>query len=294
MTWVLIDVSFLAYRALYSVGHMEHGDIPTGVAFGFFHQLHSVCTDPKVRSNKVMLFFDSKKSFRSDVYPDYKKKRRDDRTVEEKERIHAMWKQMKVLRRDVLPAIGIRCRGQRGLESDDLLAHASSLLKKKGERGVLITSDGDLYQCIHSACHWYDPQRRTYYNPQTFKVKKGIDPARWGDVKALGGCSSDNVAGIPGVGERTAIKYLLGELPMRYQAAQKIASENGRKIEKRNRELVVLPHHKTKPFDLEAPAYDVDAFFAICEEYGLRTFLERRKRWKSFFTHDPRSRLRGT
>ncbi len=291
MTWVLLDLSYLAYRAHHSVGFLESADGPTGILFGFFSQLRMICQDPLVNSNKIVVFFDSKKSYRSKVYPEYKRNRRKDKTDEEKEQISLMWDQVKLLRKKILPDMGVQCLSQKGLESDDLIAHASQSLLVEAcfgdpdntEKAVIITSDGDLYQCIHPRCHWYDQGRRKYYDPETFQTAKGIHPGQWGTVKTIAGCSSDNVAGVVGVGEKSAIQFLQGTLPKEYKRYQAIISEQGKEIRERNKELVVLPHPKTKPFEMRAPVYNVDAFFEYCERYALLSFLNKRGGWKRFF-----------
>jgi len=286
--WVLVDVSFLAYRALHTVGHLAVEETPTGVLFGFFSQLRSICQDPRVDSNKIALFFDSKKSYREKAYPLYKKKRRQEQPEERIQQINSMWDQVKILRNKILPAIGVPCFLQAGLESDDLIAHASrSLIMKawqdKGPRGVIITADGDLYQCINPACHWYDPSRSKYFDVPTFLAAKGIHPSRWGEVKVIGGCSSDNVTGVPGVGEKTAVDFLKGQLPKKYKRYQAIVSDEGKEIRERNRDLVVLPHPKTKAFELTTPIYNSDAFFHYCERYGLVSFLNKKGGWLRFW-----------
>lgn len=283
--WVLIDVSFLAYRAMHSVGYLDVDDVPTGVIFGFFRQLRSVCEDAQVRSNKVVLFFDSdgRKSFRKKAFPAYKEKRHVDREEEEEEVVSRMWSQVRLLRRTILPNIGFQCLRQTGLESDDLLAQASRNLVFAQDRGVIVTSDQDLYQCINQSCDWFNPQRKLYYTARSFEHKHGIYPGRWGEVKTLAGCKSDCVPGIPGVGEKTAIKHLLGVLPEKYRARQKIESKEGQAIAKRNKALVVLPHRKTKTLTLKAPNYDFQAFLSMCEEYELRTFLNKERSWRKFF-----------
>lgn len=292
MKWVFIDMSFLAYRALHATGGLEFEDIPTGIIFGFFSQLRMICNDPLVQSNRVAIFCDSRTSFRADVYPEYKAKRREELTEKQKaerERIRTMRIQQNVLEREILPALGFPIYRQEGLESDDLIAHAAKEAMKEAAfggplpRAVMITSDGDLYQCINGAVHWYDSQRKKYFDLDSFKEKHGISPQQWGEVKTIGGCSSDNVAGVPGVGETTAIKYLLGNLPQHHKTYEAIRSKAGKKIRARNVELVQLPHYKTKRFLLQEPKYDPDAFFSMCEKYGLKTFLDERKSWMSFF-----------
>ena len=281
---VLVDASFIGYRAMHSIGHLETEDIPTGVMFGFFHQLRSICSSTFVGSNRVCIFFDSKKSHREKVYPPYKRKRRKDRSDEDKKKISLMWDQMEILRK-AMPAMGFSVYRQTGLESDDLIAMAAQSLKGPDKKGVIITSDQDLFQCITNAVHWFDPQREAYFAPWRFKTAKGISPGRWGEVKALAGCSSDNVQGIHRVGEETAIKYILGTLPKHHETFKRIESEEGIEVEIRNRALVMLPHAKTKPVKLVKPKYHPKEFFAFCRRYGITSFLqsENKRKWRRFF-----------
>lgn len=284
MIWVLVDMSFLAYRALHAVGNLEHEDMPTGVIYGFFTQLRTLALDPRIRSNKIALFCDSRTSLRQKVYPQYKGKRREERSEEEAQRIRIMRDQKNLLEGGILEEIGFPIYKQEGLESDDLIADAAKRLTGPKRRGVIITSDGDLYQCITDAVHWFDTQRNVYHTPDTFKEAKKVSPKRWGMVKCIGGCSSDNVAGVPGVGETTAIQYLRGELPKHYARHRAIESADGRSVINRNHELVVLPHYKTGRVELREPQYNPAAFFRMAKLFGLRTFLKKeRKAWEAFF-----------
>lgn len=301
MIWVLVDLSYLAYRALHSVGGLATDDVPTGVMFGFFQQLRQICTDTRIASNRVAIFCDSRKSHRRKAYPAYKANRGKDHDPEQWKRISLMYDQLHLLRKKVLPAVGFPVFRQTGLESDDLIAQAARQLLKEaafgGEarRGVMITADGDLYQCITDVVHWFDPQRSLYHNPSTFEQAAGIPAHRWGEVKQLAGCGTDNVKGVPGVGEATAIRYLNGNLPATYKRCEAIAL-HGRKILKRNKELVVLPHPRTKPVELVEPDYDPEAFFQFAKDYGLLKFLDEEKAWRSFFKgtfHVPRRRGEG-
>lgn len=287
MTWLLMDVSFLAYRALYSVGHLELEDIPTGVIFGFLSQFRAVCE--RLRSTKAVLFFDSdsRESLRARVYPAYKGQRKRDQEEEHAQQVSILWKQMRMLEEELLPDIGLQCLRQNGLESDDLIALAA----KGGEKSIIVSADGDLYQCITDTCHWYDPARKVMHSPGSFIEKYGIDPCRWGEVKTIAGCKSDNVNGVHGVGEATAIKYLNGVLPPRYQKYQNIENERGQEIIERNQGLVILPHEKTEPFELVAPNYDPKIFFKYCRRFGLQSFLKKRAGWRDFF-NGPKTRKR--
>lgn len=294
--WVLIDLSFIAHRARYATADLEWEDFHTGVLFGFWEQLRTICQDEHVRSNKVALFFDSKKCHRRRIFPEYKRQRHDDRTPEERKQIGAMHDQVNLLRREILPAVGFSIYRQTGCESDDLMAKAAWQLAYEGKRGIIVTADGDLWQCISETVSWYDPARRKLYDPYSFQKAKGIWPASWGMVKALAGCGGDGVPGIPGVGEKTAIKYLNRKLPSHYKTYKAIEGQEGVDILARNAELVILPHPKTKPVILRKPDYRVEAFFGMCERYGFLSYLKepRRGEWEAFFKGGKvRTRRRG-
>jgi 5'-3' exonuclease len=280
---VLIDVSYLAYRALHSMDGLEFDDIPTGVIYGFFEQLLTISSMSNINSNHIHLFFDSRQSYRKRAYPQYKVNRAKDRTPEELTQILVLHEQLDRLRRKILPEIGFSIYRQTGLESDDLIAQ--SALQLKDERAVIITADGDLYQCITENIHWYDPARTLYLSPESFFKKKGISSDKWGKVKCFCGCPGDNVKGIPSVGEKTAIEYLNNTLPTHYKRYKVIESDAGAEIIWNIHDLVVLPHPKTKKVNLTRPVYNPQAFFEWCERLGISSYLKgkRHKQWSNFF-----------
>lgn len=283
--WVLIDISYLAHRARYATANLEYKDFGTGVLFGFWGQLLSICRDPLIKSNRVLLFFDSRKNYRRRHFPDYKAKRHEDASPEERQQLIGMYEQLNLLRIEILPAVGFPVYRQTGCESDDLMAQAALQLDYNDERGIIVTADGDLWQCITRNIHWYDPARQRYYDYDRFRDAKGIDPGHWGMVKAIGGCSGDSVPGVKGVGEKSAIKYLKHELPTHHKRFKNIESAEGQWTIDRNKPLVVLPHTKTKPLDIRPPEYNADAFFHYAERYGFLTYLNPPKRgeWEDFF-----------
>lgn len=296
MTWALIDSSWLAYRALYGLGDLRGGDTdaPTGVLYGFFEQLRTVCRDPHIRSNQAAIFFDSRKSYRALAYPAYKQKRKQERTPDELALLQVVYGQMRLLRTEILPAIGFPVYRQTGLESDDLIARVAADLTYEGrgrKMAVMVTADGDLYQCISESVHWYDPGRGRYLDPtEFFNEKMGLKPEQWAEVKALAGCPSDNVKGIPGVGEKTATVHVLGMLPVQPKRLAAINSSEGKDILQRNLKLVRLPHARTRPLTLTPARYDAEAFFAVCRQYGMRSYLSGPKHldWQDFFAGDMR------
>lgn len=279
----LFDSSWIAYRAKHSIPEMMFEEKPTSVIFGYLEQIRHTCQDPRINSNNIGLFFDSKKSFRKRILPTYKENRTKEKlSPEEWDLKMKMKEQLERLRSEILPDIGFRCYRQMGLESDDLMAQAAHQLE--GEGTVIVTSDGDLYQCITARVHWFDPSRDLYLDYMHFWARKGIGPDEWADVKCLAGCVGDCVPGIEGVAEKTAIKYLTKTLPSHTKKFQAIVSEAGRNTVARNRTLVVLPHPKTRTLDLTPPVYNMDAFFRWSERLGFDSFLQggRRYLWESF------------
>jgi len=287
--WALLDFSYLAHRAFHSTRDLEHNELKTGIIYGFFEQLRTICADPRIATNQVALFFDSRQSFRRRAFPGYKGHRRERMAKlppEEQQALKIMREQMRFMHKEILPEIGFRLFKQTGLESDDLIAKAAASVSLK-EKVVIVTGDGDLYQCITDDVHWYDPSRDKYFTPNVFTEKKKVSPDQWVEVKAIAGCSSDDVPGVKGVGEKTAIDYINGFLPKTYKRHQAIQSKEGQRIIERNRPLVKLPHRKTKPIELEPPVYNRDAFAAWCKKLGIRTYLkdEREREWNRFFNN---------
>lgn len=280
--WVIIDFSFLAYRAKFALRGLEFEDFPTGIIYGFFQQFRTILENPLINSNKVLICCDSKKSRRRDVYPSYKRGRFYEELSEEEALImEAMYDQMTLLRKRILPAMGVPVYRQTGLEADDLMADIAKQLTKRKEAAVIVTADGDLYQCITPYVHWFDPARKTYHTQDSFLFLRSIDPSYWGQVKAIAGCSSDNVKGIMGVGETTAVKFLTGQLAPKSKRYQDIL--NGQEIIERNKPLVILPHKKTRKVKIRPPKYNIDAFFEACETYGLASFIKKRNVWTLLF-----------
>jgi 5'-3' exonuclease, N-terminal resolvase-like domain len=274
--WLLVDASWLAHRSRHALGEVLTEDIEAGIIFGVLEQLRTVCSDPRIRSNKLALFFDSRKSVRRREWPAYKAGRHKDVTPEERAQIEATHAALGRLWGDIFPRMGVPVYRQTGLESDDLMAYIAKNLPYS-ERAFLITADSDLWQCISLLVTWFDPCRNVMMDTVEFWKKKGIEPQHWGRVKAVAGCKTDGVPGVPGVGEATAIEYILHRLPARLKRAQAIGCEKGVMTIARNERLVVLPHERTKPFELSLPRFNPMVFFHICEELGIHSYLKEPK-----------------
>lgn len=289
MRWLLIDGGWLAHRVRHSYGsEWKVSEDPTGFLFGLLDQLRGFCHDPRFQSNRLAIFLDSRRSRRRRLLPSYKGNRRLV-NLEEGIELDAMRGQMRVAVKKIFPRIGIPTYQQEGYEADDLIASAASRLKDANQSGVIITSDGDLYQCISDNVDWYDPIHRRYYTEQSFGSEKGIHPSLWGDVKAVAGCVSDCVVGVKGVGEKIAIRYLRGDLPLHLKIWKVITCEESIRLIRANRRLVVLPFEGTKSVILRDPQseYSLEGFAQVCKKYEFDTMLsgKRRRDWEMILTN---------
>jgi DNA polymerase-1 len=285
---VLFDASYLAHRARHSTGGLSHGGVATGIVYGFLEAVRSICSDPRIASNRVGICFDSRsRSFRRESFPGYKQRRHADRTPEEVAAIAVMHEQMEMLRRELLPAVGFPVYYQAGVESDDLLAQAARQEcppNGSGRRSVIVTADGDLYQAITNDVHWFDPSRDVYLTDDRFWVLKGLWPSDWATVKEIAGCSGDEVPGVGGVGEATAIKYVLKE-PITDGRRAKIESPGGVAIRRRNSGLVRLPHLRTKEIAIHEPLYNPRELGLWSARFGFASYFNgpRARAWENFF-----------
>jgi DNA polymerase-1 len=212
-TILILDVNYLAYRALYTVGDMVHEDMRTGIAFGVFRDV--ITLQERFDADHVAFCFDSKHSLRKDLCPSYKSSRADkNKTRDEQKRLDDFREQVTTLRRHLLPSIGFRNIFLfPGYESDDIIAALCQLLSSR-ESAIIVSADKDLYQClsIKPEVVMFNPQSKKLVSYQSFVNEWKITPQQWPEVKAWAGCPTDDIVGLKGVGEKTAAKYVRGEL----------------------------------------------------------------------------------
>lgn len=271
--YLILDCNYLCHRAKHTTGDLSFGGSATGVMYGFLKSLSGF--QDLFRTSNFVFCWDSKTSKRKEIYPEYKANRdKKEYTDEEIEFDRAFRKQMKKLRTTYLSMIGFRnVFVQRGYESDDIIASICDNLA--GEEGVIITSDKDLYQCINPNVSFYNPQTNKTLTLQGFKKQYGIHPVEWGIVKALAGCTTDNVKGMKGVGEKTAIKYLLSKLNLNTKAYKAITSPEGVDIRIRNENLVCLPMEGTKRFKLRRDNLSEQGWKQVTKLLGMKSIRDR-------------------
>ena len=199
---MLIDGNSLVNRAYYGVRPLSAPDgTPTNAVFGFLNILQRLLDDEKPDALCVM--FDRREpTFRhkhSEAYKATRKPMPDDLAA-----------QMPVLK-DVLDALGIERRELSGWEADDLLGTVSRIGAEQGWECVVVTGDKDALQLVGDHVRVLNVKTRmgqtetVNYTPERFREEYGFDAPHMVDLKALMGDTSDNIPGVPGVGEKTAM-----------------------------------------------------------------------------------------
>jgi 5'-3' exonuclease len=284
---ILVDCNHVGHASAFTHGKLEHNSMRTGVIYGFLDRIISIHS--QLKADKFIFCWDSKKSVRRDMYPPYKANRRSPKVVDgvtdeeaEEDKKQARL-QFDMLRRVVLPNMGFRnVWVQAGYEADDLIAMAVNLLFADGYMPVIVSSDKDLYQLL-SVAQMYKPNSNSVYTAEDLMQETGATPGEVWRMKAIAGCSTDNVAGIKGVGEPTALKYIHGELKPSAKTVQRIESPDGEAVIIRNRALVKLPLDGTKCTNMVPDIFWPRNFRSMCKEFGFKSFLHgyKQEMWAS-------------
>jgi len=275
---LILDCNNLCYMSFYTVGDLGIEGQKTGVMFGFLMKILKLAESNK--TNELIFCWDSRKHFRRSLQSDYKK--RDKTKIVG---IEGAFEQFSLLRTQVLPDMGFRnVFRQVGFESDDLMAKIVYDYPK--EDCVIVSTDQDMYQLLEF-CDIYNPRTKKLVREADFVKQWGIGSSRWAEVKGLAGCKGDNVNGVQGVAEKTAIKFLKHELKEGSAAYKRITSEEGRKQTELSLKLVTLPYaeRKMKQLKLKKDRLTRDKFIDVFDKYQFITFLEEKflAKWQKAF-----------
>ena len=275
--WLILDCNYLCHRAAHSIGDLSYKGAKTGVVYGFLKDI--LFLQEKFDTKRIVFCWDKGPYLREELYPSYKQNRKGlykKLTEEEKKFWVEFVIQVKKLRTRYLKTIGFsNIFYQNGYESDDIIASICFNLPE-GDEAIIISNDQDLYQLIRWNVSFYSPQKRKLFTLQDFKRRYGIEPCLWTAVKVLAGCSTDSIPGIKGIGEKTAIKYLKGQLKKATKAYQAIISKKGNRIFKRNLKLVWLPFEGTKVFKLrKCNHFSNQGWLKVTKALGMKSLQNR-------------------
>ncbi|MEE8517106.1 MAG: DNA polymerase I [Alphaproteobacteria bacterium] len=196
---ILVDGSGYIFRAYYALPPMNRSDgTPTNAVFGFCSMLMKLMED--IDADHVAVIFDAgRKTFRNDIYPDYKANRSDPP--------EDLIPQFDLIR-EATRAFNLPCEDMAGFEADDLIATYARAAAAEGAEVTIMTSDKDLMQLVDGDITMIDPIRNRPIGADEVREKFGVGPDKVVDVQALAGDSTDNVPGVPGIGVKTAAELI--------------------------------------------------------------------------------------
>lgn len=276
-TWILIDATYICHRAFHSTGNLSFDEEPTGVIYGFLRDLENL--RKRFASERLVFTWDHGKGLREQRYTFYKESRRKNNSEENVKKHEILQPQIEKLKTAIIPQIGYKNNFmQVGYEADDLIASIVQDNRSCNDDFVIVTGDQDMYQLIQSPEHAsrstaivYHPREDRIVNHQSFFDEYGVQPKDWIKVKALAGCSSDEIPGLTGVGEKTAASYWSGHMKPTHNKLTAIKEFLKTKQAAQNLLLVRLPYKGVKEMDLRDDARDEKAYRKLLSSMGIQT-----------------------
>lgn len=259
---VLIDGHSILNRAFYGVPDLTNSEgLHTNAVYGFLNIMLKILEEEKPQY--LVVAFDRKEpTFRHERYKEYKGTRKP-----MPEELH---QQVPVIQ-EVLSAMGIPVVTQAGIEADDILGTIATNAQREGMEVSLVSGDRDLLQLASDKILIRVPKTKRSgteienYHGEDVAEKYGVTPAQIIDMKGLMGDSSDNIPGVPGVGEKTAVKILAAfpTVEEAYEHIEEVEPKRARELLRANKDLAFLSKElatiKTDcdvPFSLEEARYE--------------------------------------
>lgn len=254
---VLIDGNSLINRAFYATPPLSAKDgTPTNAVYAFVNMLVRIIGDIKPRY--MLVAFDRKEpTFRHEMYADYKGTR--------KPMPEDLRPQIDLMKK-VLDTMGISRYEQAGIEADDIIG---SMAKRYKGDTIIITGDKDSFQLVDETTSVYLTRRgiteTEIYSNANFKEKTGIEPIQIIDLKSMMGDSSDNIPGIAGVGEKTALSLVekYGSLENLYSHIDELSGKLKEKVENSKDIAYLSKTLATINVKLDIPVKDEDMDYSF-------------------------------
>ncbi len=282
---LLIDGHSMAYRAFFALpaenfttAQGQH----TNAIYGFATMLLSLLSSEK--PTHVAVAFDvSRKTFRSEIFPDYKANRA--KTPDE------FRSQMSYLH-ELVTAFGITTFEVEGFEADDIIATIAKQAEREGAEVLICTGDRDSFQLVNAKTTVLYPKRGvsdlSRMTPEAVQEKYGMSPEQYPDFAALRGDPSDNLPSVPGVGEKTAAKWVVeyGSLHELIANIDRLGGKVGQSLRDsisdviRNRELTQLVANVPLELSIDALAWsgvDENNTNPLFEKLEFKTLKDRMK-----------------
>ncbi|MBF9070904.1 DNA polymerase I [Streptacidiphilus fuscans] len=275
---LLMDGHSMAYRAFYALPEENFSTVTgqsTNAVYGFTSMLANILRD-EAPTHFAVAFDVSRKTFRAGIYPEYKANR---------SASPEGFRGQVELVSELLDAMKVPHLRSPEYEADDIIATLATAAGAEGYEVLILTGDRDSLQLVNDNVTVLYPTKGvsefTRYTPEKVFEKYGVTPAQYPDLAALRGDPSDNLPGIPGVGEKTAAKWinLYGSFAELVAHAEEVKGKIGEKLRaglddvKLNRELTELIRDVELPLavgDLARQPYDVPATTLLLDTLEFR------------------------
>ncbi|CAB0859145.1 DNA polymerase I [Corynebacterium diphtheriae] len=229
---MLIDGHSMAFRAFYALpaeNFSTSGGQATNAVYGFLSMLSSLLVEEK--PTHVAVAFDvGRQTFRTEMFPEYKAQR---------EAAPPEFKGQVEIIKEVLETLGITTLEKENFEADDIIATLATAAGPLGFDTYIVTGDRDSFQLVNESTTVLYPMRGVSvlhrFTPEAVEEKYGLTPVQYPDFAALRGDPSDNLPNIPGVGEKTATKWIVqyGNLDSLLAHADEIKGKAGNSFRER-------------------------------------------------------------
>ncbi|MDD4980348.1 MAG: DNA polymerase I [Candidatus Omnitrophica bacterium] len=249
----LIDATAFCYRAFYALrGLSTSFGQPTNAVYGFINILNKILKEKKPEFLAVC-FDVSRDTFRLKKFAEYK--------IQRPPMPEGLSGQIPIIK-EIISAYGIAIFEKEGFEADDIIATLAKRAKEKGIATTIVSSDKDILQLVDEGIAVFSPGKNedTIYDGQRVFARFGVEPKRMTDVVALMGDDVDNIPGVAGIGEKTAVglikefgslEGLLNNIDKIKPPRLKAAVEGNIDKIKLNKELAVLDEEVALDFELE-------------------------------------------
>ncbi|MBN1870947.1 MAG: DNA polymerase I, partial [Candidatus Omnitrophica bacterium] len=278
MKLFLIDGNSFCYRAFYAISDLRNSKgEPTNAVYGFVSMMRKIIKEEK--PDYFAIAFDLKgPTFRHKKYKEYK--------IHRKPMPDELSAQMPVIK-EVVRAYRIPLFEKEGFEADDILATLAKKFAAKNLEVYIVTGDKDALQLVNSSIKIYSTHKEgLVYTRELVKEKYGVEPKKIVDLLALMGDSSDNISGIPGFGEKTAVALLHehGSLDEILSHPERIKQESKRRLivehadkARLSKELAILDDNvsiEVELEDLKMSEPDINALHNIFKRLEFRNLIK--------------------
>ncbi len=273
---ILVDGSSWLYRAFHALPRLTSPDgKPTGAIFGMGNMLQKLLKD--YDPQHIAVIFDPRgKTFRHELYAEYKANR-----PPVPPELSAQFEPLC----ELIDVLGLPRLQVAGVEADDVIATLARQAAEDGREVLVVSGDKDLAQMVSPQVQLLDTMKGTLYDADGIKEKYAVRPDQIVDWLALMGDSSDNVPGVPGVGAKTAAKWLASydTLDAIIEHADEIKGKIGEKLRAHldqlplSRELVTVKDELELPTGIDSltrKSLDSDGFAAFARRFGFNRWVE--------------------